>query len=226
MDDISWKKHDFFEPYLQQILSLNNRSHPRRRTRAGSARGKRLRLLPSWGTAHARKIAGGEGCVGCPAKCRCGSSVPARTRAYDPMIHRHDRDEHSEPTRRQLHAQGRAIINFPSNHAPRSGHPGASPVSHSGKTPHPPAAPSPRAPHPGDPPEFEYRRGEGARRARYRALWGGAAATFITGGRPNTGVLPGVPQGTFRAWPLLHTSRVAVRDTSLRHASGVQVRLP
>ena len=44
------------------------------------------------------------------------------------------------------------------------------------------------------------------------------------GGRPNTGVVAGRAPGDVPGWPLPHTCRVAVRDTSLRHAAGVRVR--
>jgi hypothetical protein len=133
-------------------------------------------------------------------------SHSARTRASDPMIHRHDRDEHTEPTRRQLHAHDRRQLH--AHDGDNYTHKAAQSLAFSETTP--PQRPArsvpwgalrqntapPRRPFPPSPPSLrpprkkEYRRGAGARRARYRAQWGGAAAAFITGGRLNTGVLP------------------------------------
>ena len=89
--------------------------------------------------------------------------------------------------------------------------------------------PMPRAPLPGDPPEKEYRRGAGARRARYRAQWGGAAAAFITGGRLNTGVLPerapgDAPTLAAAARWRRNGSAMSLPNGSLRSAASVRVR--
>ena len=109
-------------------------------------------------------------------------------------------------------------IGFSSSNATRSGHPGTSPGARPATTPHPPAAPSPRAPHPCDPPAIESVGGKGLA-ARDTARSGGVRRPLLLWAAARIRVLlpeRETPQVTFRAWPLLHTCRMAARDTSLR----------